>query len=128
MGGFFMEETLRLLRETVRVAAGEGARAARLSADRGAEVACGEILEAARRRLAALSGELPEATVWDEGGDGGAERAVRSAVVGTIALSAALDACPEADADARALASRLLVVLRDVMDGVRVMVGKANSH
>ncbi len=123
-----MEETLRLLWETVRVAAGEGARAARLSADRGAEGACGEILEQARRRMAVLSADIPEIPDRNEAGNGGADQAVRSAVVGTIALSAALDACPDADADARALASRLLVLLRDVMDGARVMVGKANSH
>ena len=120
-----MDETQRLLRETARVAAGEGGEAARLAA-REASLRCAEIMDEARARLAALSAEAPEGAAESPGG-ASAEKIIRCAAMGAIALGAALDANPDADADARALASRLLVLLRGVLDGERKALAVAKA-
>lgn len=114
-----MEETLTLLRETARVAAGEGGEAARLAAGGDDARACAQILDEARRRLAALAAEPPREEPFARRDGEPRERAIRCAAVGAIALGTALQDCPDADAEARGLASRLLVLLRGVLDGQR---------
>ena len=114
-----MEETLTLLRETARVAAGEGGEAARLAAGGDGARDCAVILDEACRRLSALSAEPPRQERAPEREGGSPERAIRCAAVGAIALGSALERCPDADADARGLASRLLVLLRGLLDSAR---------
>lgn len=126
-----MEETLALLWETARVAAGEGSEAARLAADAKGVRDCDRILDEARRRMGEKLEELPGAESTAERKGKPRERAIRCAVVGVIAMGAALDAFPDADADVRGLASQLLVLLRGVLDTARreyALDGSGNSQ
>ena len=106
-----MDETETLLRETARVAAGAGIAAARGARDDAAVARCRRIECEAAARLGRLpAGNEPPAAEGDRG--------IRSTALGMAALGEAMACCPDADADARGLASRLLVLLRAIQDGI----------
>lgn len=104
-----MGETEALLRETVRVAAGAAMAAARGARDDAAEGLCRGI---GAEASAWLGCGIAEAEAAAAPGDLG----IRSAALGMAALGEAMERCPDADAGARGLASRLIVLLRAIQD------------
>ena len=108
-----MGETELLLWETARVAGAEAMDAARGATDPDAAERCRRIADEARARLgiAAGTGEPPSRPATPDMG-------VHRAAIGMVALGGALARCPDADADARALASRLLVLLRALQEEI----------
>ena len=108
-----MGETERLLWETARVAGGEAEEAAWDAVDPEAVERCRSIRDAARERLGegpAGRTDLPYDIFPDMG--------VHRAAMGMAALGDALSRCLDADADARALAGDLLVLLRTLQEEI----------
>ena len=108
-----MGETETLLLETARVAGAEAVDAARGATDPAAEASCRRIRDEARARLGG-AGDAERGAVTPCTPD----RGIHSAALGMIALTAVLARCPDAEPDARALAARLLVLLRGIQEEI----------